>query len=157
MKELNLKSSDIAGYFLKKAVDDGDLLTNLKMQKLVYYAYCWVLVLNDARLFNEHLQAWPNGPVSPSLYKKLSQYGYSPISKDFIKEEAIKAIDKLDKFTKYTLDSVYASYIPMAAFELVTLTHNELPWKNARKGLTDTEPSNKELEDKDILEYFSKL
>ncbi len=157
MKHFNLASRDIATYFLSKSQEDGDFISNLKMQKLVYYAYCWALTLNSGRLFEERLQAWPNGPVSAELYRQLSKYGFKPIGKEFITDKSLEAVKTLDTPTNYTLESVYKSYMPMAAFELVALTHNELPWKKARTGLGDTDASNIELEDEDIIEYFSKL
>lgn len=157
MTTLNTSPQDIASFYLSRAIEDGDLITNLKMQKLVYYAYCWVLTLDNKRLFEENLQAWANGPVSPSLYRSLSKYKSSPIPQDFIDESAIKRVQELDQKILYTIDSVYETYITRAAYELVALTHNELPWENARKGLSDTERSSKELDDKDILSYFSNL
>lgn len=157
MKDLNLLPEEIAAFFLRRALDDGDLITNLKMQKLIYYAYCWVLTLNNARLFKERMQAWPNGPVLASLYKLLNKYGSSPISSNFVASVSLERMEKLDQEVLYTLKTVYEAYVPKAAYELVALTHNESPWKNAREGMSVTERSNKELSDEDIINYFSKL
>lgn len=56
---------DVARYFLYRAYDDGEWVTPLKMQKLVYFAYVWTLLMTGKKLFNEEIQAWPNGPVVP--------------------------------------------------------------------------------------------
>jgi uncharacterized phage-associated protein len=157
MKNLNLQPIDVARHFLSRAADDGDLVTNLKMQKLVYYAYSWVLTINKTRLFDESLEAWANGPVAPSLYRSLSKYGYNPIPKSFVDPKSLQKVSELTKPVLYTLNAVYDSYIPMAAFELVTLSHSESPWRKARGNLGDTEQSNNKIEDDDIIEYFSKL
>lgn len=50
---------DIADYFLSLCDDDnGDLISNLKIQKLVYYAQGFSLAINDKPLFEEKIQAW---------------------------------------------------------------------------------------------------
>ncbi len=81
-------ASDVARYFLGLATEDGDLITNLKMQKLVYYAYAWTLVKNDRKLFDEPIQAWANGPVVPSLYQELKCYRAGPIEEEFLAVES---------------------------------------------------------------------
>lgn len=156
----NIIASDIAKYFLYRSIQDGDLITPLKMQKLIYYAYVWTLVKSDKKLFDEKIQAWPNGPVVGSLYQELRNYGSAPIDAKYLGVEEEKELDKLfSKFSediKSTIDEVYEKYIPLSAFELVTLTHSEKPWLKAREGLGDTEPSNNTIDDEMILEEYGK-
>ena len=153
----SVSAKDIARYFLHRAAEDGDLITPLKMQKLIYYAYVWALVNTKKPIFEEKFEAWPNGPVLPSLYKELRKYGSSPIDQNFTN---IKDEDDLKKLKLSfggaisILDKVYETYITKSAFELVTMVHNEKPWKRARKGLVATQPSNVTLADKDILEEY---
>ena len=60
---------DIAKYFLAQADEEiGDLISNLKLQKLVYYAQGFYLALHDEALFPEDIEAWTHGPVVPVLY-----------------------------------------------------------------------------------------
>jgi len=151
----------VAKYFLLKAKEDGDLVSPLKIQKLVYYAYAWYLVHKNKKLFNEGIEAWPNGPVVPSLYKQLKKYGSSPINiEEFTKVKNEKEYNSLTsvipKEAKTLLDGVYSTYMAFTPFELVMLTHNEKPWKEARKGLLPTQKSNNKIEDKDILSQFKK-
>ena len=154
----NITAESIARYFLYRCREDGELITPLKMQKLIYYVYVWTLVNTKTSLFNEKFEAWPNGPVLRSLYHKLKKYGYSPITEDFMPINDEKDLEKLKtSFGDYLdiFDKVYEKYITKSPFELVTLTHNEKPWKRARNGLKVTEPSKNELSDKDILEEYA--
>jgi uncharacterized phage-associated protein len=49
-----LNCDDVAKYFLAQASEDaGDLISNLKLQKLVYYAQGFHLALYDTPLFPE--------------------------------------------------------------------------------------------------------
>lgn len=147
---------DVAKYFLIRSVEDGDLVSPLKMQKLVYYAYSWVLVKNKKKLFEENIEAWPNGPVIPSLYQQLKKYNAGPISVDYLGSET-EIKDVMQKFQgdiAETLDDVYKEYMTKTAFELVVSTHAEKPWREAREGLSVTEHSNKPISDTTIIEQY---
>lgn len=116
---------DVADYFLSLCDDDnGDLISNLKIQKLVYYAQGFSLAINDRPLFEEKIQAWPHGPVIPDLYNKYKEYG-----------NAALPVDNLDiDFSKYSqeeielLDEVYDMYGQFSAWKLRNMTHEEKPW-----------------------------
>lgn len=155
----NISPSDIAKYFLYRSTQDGDLVSPLKMQKLVYYAYAWTLVKNKKKLFDEQIQAWANGPVIPSLYRELKKYGSSPISEEYIgvsnEKEFNALLSKFPQDVMKTLNGVYEEYITKSAFELVVLTHSEKPWANARNGVATGEQSQAPISDKDIIQQYS--
>lgn len=151
--------SDVARYMLFRAHEDGELVSPLKMQKIVYYAYVWTLVKNKKKLFEEPIEAWPNGPVIPSLYQNLKKYGSSPIGDEFIginsQDDLDLLVSKFPREVKTTLDEVYEEYSPKSAFELVVSTHGEKPWIEAREGLESTEKSNNPISDNTILEQYA--
>lgn len=61
---------DVANYFFSRLDEDaGDVLSNLKLQKLVYYAQGFALALLERPLFSEPLVAWQMGPVCPPLFR----------------------------------------------------------------------------------------
>src|SRR5438045_3498157 len=71
---------DIANWFLAGIDREaGDVITHLKLQKLVYYAQAWSLALLNKPLFEEEIQAWTHGPVVPSLFEKFSDHNWDPI------------------------------------------------------------------------------
>ncbi len=147
-----LSASDVAKYYLYRASMDGDLITPLKMQKLVYLAYRKTLEKKNKRLFKEKIEAWRMGPVVPGLYKELNKFGSSPIPEEYIGEIGEEElVGKFDKETKGVVDEVYESYIGKSAFELVSLMHQDPAWKKARKGLSPEEDSSNEISDKDML------
>lgn len=146
---------NITKYIVYRCNFDGDAVTNLRMQKLLYFVYVWHLVKLGSPCFEEKFQAWPNGPVLASVYRELKQFGTQPIDSDFSeleKEEDLKKLEKeIGKKTKDLVDGVYEEYAMFTPFELVVLSHEEVAWKNARKGLDVSESSNKKLSDEDIL------
>lgn len=155
-KDDTVLPSDVAKYLLYRSFQDGELVTPLKMQKLVYYAYVWTLVRNGKKLFDESIEAWPQGPVVPSLYRTLKRFGSSPIGEAFIGTEADfeKTVSKFSPDVKATLDNVYEEYMTKTAFELVALTHSEKPWLEARDGLVPTQASNVVISDDTIIQSY---
>jgi len=116
---------NIAKFFLSKVDEDaGDLISNLKLQKLLYYAQGFHLALYDEPLFAEEIKAWTHGPVIPDVYHHFKEYG----------DEAIPAPTKAPRFSREVtqfLNEVYKVYGQFSAWKLRNMTHGESPWKNA--------------------------
>ncbi|MFZ4665312.1 MAG: Panacea domain-containing protein [Prochlorotrichaceae cyanobacterium] len=143
---LVLSCFDIADYFIWLANETGSFLSNLKLQKLVYYAQAWHLALYDAPLFAEDFQAWVHGPVIPSLYQKYKSFGWQPILED--------ADPKLPEDVFQFLDEVAEEYFGCDAYELEQMTHAEDPWKWARGDLPPDMPSNETIKKEWMKEYY---
>lgn len=125
-----LTCHDVAKYFLVQIDEDaGDLISNLKLQKLVYYAQGFYLALFGEPLFTEPIEAWTHGPVVPELYHHYKHYGSNsipiPDDIDFL---------KYDTQVRELLDDVYRVYGQFSAWKLRNMTHNEESWKNAYAG-----------------------
>ena len=121
---------DVADYFLSKTDEEaGDVISNLKLQKLVYYAQGFTLAVTGKPLFNEPIEAWQHGPVVPDLYHKYKDHGAYGIP-------APKNVDfsKFSTETKAILDEVYDVYGQFSAWKLRNMTHEEAPWKNTENG-----------------------
>lgn len=148
---LGLDPQEVARYFVCSA---GSLiLTPLKLQKLVYYAYARCLSHSGIRLFDERIEAWQNGPVIPSLYHALKEFGASPVPIEWGKCDSFRSRkwhDSIDSI-KDDIKMVNDKYGHLSAFDLVTLTHSEKAWEKARAGLSPDAPSTRYIEDEDIL------
>lgn len=139
---------DVAQYILEKT---GKIST-MKLQKLCYYAQAWALAWTEAPLFSEPFQAWVNGPVCPDLFQ-LHKGKFLVTSSDFSKgDAAVLTPDQKD-----TIDKVLDYYGSWEPYELREQTHSEKPWKDARHGLADDEPSDKEITQNSMGEYYGNL
>ena len=89
--EVSLSAIDIAAYFVELAsnINENDL-TNLKLQKLLYFAQGKYLSKYNAPLFKEEIEAWFLGPVVREVYEEYKICGAFPIT----------AFDKRVKYTK---------------------------------------------------------
>lgn len=95
-------------------------ISNLKLQKLLYFAWIEYYNKNKQYLFEEEFYAWQFGPVIPTVYHEYCVYGGMPITNvdygvdDFIWSSAITTIKEVvDKYKDYS------------ALELVELTHKK--------------------------------
>lgn len=133
-----VSSLTAAKYFIIRAYEDGReyQMTNMKVQKLLYYSQCLYLALFDKPLFAEEIQAWRYGPVCPPAYRFYSEFEAQqlPIPRPEYIEEEVKAV----------LEEVWLYFGEYHAYDLSDLTYLEFPWRKARKGLpsyaSSTEP-----------------
>jgi len=139
---------DIANYFIWLANDTGSFISNLKLQKLVYYAQAWHLAIKDAPLFEEDFEAWIHGPVIPALYQKYKQFGWKPILEEV-------QFPHLPEETRQFLDDVAAEYFSCDGYYLERMTHVETPWIEARKGLPIDSPGNEIITKDSMKRYFA--
>ena len=130
----------IANYMLERAESEDRSISNMKLQKLVYIAYGWVLAVLDRKLFDEPIQAWQHGPVVPSLYHEFKHFRQRPITGrameyDFdTADVTIPNVDETDERLQVVLDRVWDTYKPYSAVSLRNMTHRPgTPWKEVYK------------------------
>lgn len=124
-------AEQIAEFFIKTANqqiidEDGatEGITNLKLQKILYFAQAAYLAVHEKPLFKEEIEAWKFGPVVPSVYRKYKRYTNTAIpSPETIVEFDVNLIN--------FLNSIWEIYGKYSATELVEITHNHKPWKQA--------------------------
>jgi len=121
---------DVANYILeisREESPDGenDLISNMKLQKLVYLCQGYALALHDRPLFPDQIEAWEHGPVCPPLYHAVKKYGKLPITESIGDQEAV-----LSESEKRLIGMVYGFYRQYSASGLRDLTHREGPWRD---------------------------
>lgn len=142
------EASDVADWFLAHIDRSaGDVLTHLRLQKLVYYAQAWHLAQTEDAIFDEEIQAWAHGPVVPSLFEKYREFKFNPIP-------APDTIPVFDDTTERVLESVLEVYGEHSAKALERMTHRELPWIEARSGLPPEARSNAVIPKKRMLSFY---
>ena len=119
---------EAALYFIELSYKDDMPITQLKLQKLLYFALGWSYVWNGEALFPEEIEAWHYGPMCPNIYNEYKKYGrntipYNHYEKCILSDKEKKVIEKTWK--------AYGRYTP---FELVNMTHQQAPWIDAING-----------------------
>lgn len=146
--ESQVKPIDVGQYIIDAFIKKGEGITTLKLQKLVFYSQAFSMVWNDKPLFDEDFQAWINGPVVYSLFEALRGYYFCP------REIPNAEPGKLTADQKDIIDKVVEHYGGLTAYDLVVLTHSESPWKDARKGLSPSTPSNEIISKQSMAEFY---
>lgn len=91
------------------------------------------MALLGSPLFNENIEAWIHGPVIPALYPIYADYGWLSIPP--YKGE----LYDFDERTEDVLNAVYNTYAQFSGEQIKSLTHSELPWREARGDLAPYE------------------
>lgn len=145
----------VADYFLTKInVEDGDSITNLKLQKLVYYAQAWHYTILGRPAFREEVQAWAKGPAVYTLWKRFQLAGWGALNPKDMKTDPMKA---LPDDTRELIDDVWDRYGEFQGHELQELTHSEAPWINARGTTPPGGSSTEEITLESMREFYSTL
>jgi len=103
---------------------DGDFMSNLKLQKLLYYAQGVHLALHGTPLFPDPIEAWDHGPVCPEVYRAYKQFGGNALPPP----PGFKPMS-LPQRARNVLNEVHRVFGQFAAWRLREMTHSEPPWK----------------------------
>ena len=121
----------VASYFISKANSLGDGnkelsgnndLTNLKLQKLLYFAQVEYLKEFGEQLFSEDIQAWQYGPVVKEVYDWLRGCGAYVITEFDI---SLEDLSDIPENIKEFLDDFWSKYQKYSAWGLVEKTHEK--------------------------------
>lgn len=121
----------IASWFVAWAEAEGADLSNLKLQKLLYYAQGHHLALYGEALFGDDIQAWSHGPVVPDIYRAYKHFGSADVQLD---DEDPFRWDDVDTRTTQLLLRVWHTYAQYSAWGLRNKTHEEPPWRDTFRG-----------------------
>ena len=81
--ELMYTALEIARYIIDKCYKDDFLISNLQLQKILYYLQVHFLKNEKEPLFKDDIEAWTYGPVVPNVYYHYSMYGGKEICEKY--------------------------------------------------------------------------
>lgn len=153
---------DVARVIVNYSIEIGRPVSNLKLQKLLYFVQITFLRRFGVPCFNEPLVHWRHGPVVESVYQKYKAYGAENITEKeltyfsfrfdietmlFSTEQKVydENIFKPDHLN--TIKYVVDEYKEVSPWDMVELTHKEEPWKNTNR--------NEEITIDMIRRYYS--
>ena len=140
----------IANYFIQSVdTDSGDNITHLKLQKLMYFAQAWYLANINKVLFDEDMQAWAHGPVTPSIWHKYKENRWGSLSLD---DDAVLPDKKILPF----LQLIWERYGQFSPKKLEQMTHNDGPWKDVRGGRPQEARCTDAIPKQRIRDYYAK-
>jgi uncharacterized phage-associated protein len=157
MREFQTVSALHLSYYILSFVPSSQL----KLQKLVYYSEGWHLAYFERPLIEENFEAWVHGPVVRSLWDYYkNKRGYfddlrlKPGSSDKIRNYFTKLLrsEQLE-----LISDVLKEYGDKSAYHLESLSHAEMPWREARNGRAQSEHSEAIISRETMKKYYQSL
>ncbi|HWA20105.1 MAG TPA: type II toxin-antitoxin system antitoxin SocA domain-containing protein [Devosia sp.] len=151
----------VANYVLDWCDSNGLKMTNLSLQKVVYFCHVWSLIRLGKPLVRHSFEAWAFGPVLPYLYREFKTNDRSPIQTRATQLDLSDGTQRIvgydfDSATDSLLQEVVRFYGRMRAGDLVELSHVEGgPWYKVWNHTGVVNPGMK-IEDDDIVEFYSR-
>ncbi|WP_202813401.1 Panacea domain-containing protein [Secundilactobacillus paracollinoides] len=142
-------ADDTANWYLSR-----NSMSRQKLQKMVYYAYAWVLTVNNEdvahlnnRLFSESIMAWVHGPAIPTLSRQYREFGDNVIP---LQEDRVYFPSEISE----VLQEVQDIYGHLSEDQFESIAHEEDPWLLARRGLTPADTGHAIISDESIFNYY---
>jgi uncharacterized phage-associated protein len=148
---------ELANYLLARYKS----VPNLKLQKLVYFIEAYHLGYFKEPLTNAKFQAWLHGPVSRKLYEYIKPSGgllYSDISLNWEPDKQAHFIKdfeaKLNPTQLELINDILKEFADLSSYQLECISHDELPWIEARKGYGIADNCEVEISNDTMLKFY---
>lgn len=152
--ELEKSYDNSAEKFALYIIGSGRGITNLLLQKILYYVKAISKLFEEESIILEPCEAWKFGPVFPSVYEKYREFGRKEIEIN-LSEEYVNEL--LTEKEKHVTDYVLGTFGIYNAWFLKDLTHCEEPWIAARNGLEEEDASRNQMDEENIVNYFAEM
>lgn len=115
---------DVSKYVIRYSNEKNYGITNLRLQKILYFIQAYFLKIKDEPCFKEDMEAWDFGPVVPCVYQKYKKFGAGQIP-DYTKP--VNCFKK-EKDHIEIINGVIDLLASYQTYELVEITHHQSPW-----------------------------
>lgn len=110
---------EVAKYIVTKCVNDACPISNLQLQKILYYVQRENLRKTGQPLFENPIEAWQFGPVVPKVYYSFCGFGAMPITSQYKSQETMKQEDKT------CINAIVETKRSLNPWDLVEETHKK--------------------------------
>ena len=122
---------NVAEHIIKRCNEQGRPISNLKLQKILYFVQAEFLVSTGNVCFTDTIEAWDFGPVVPSVYHRYKVYGSASIP--YFPARVLGRILTRDL---QIMDEIIDECAKFSASRLVDITHAQTPWKKAYRSFS---------------------
>ena len=137
---------DVAAYIVHYCKQKKWPISNLKLQKILYFVQAQFLVARGEPCFYNGIEAWDFGPVVPEVYHEYKIFGSSniiqPNNKIFSRN--------ISEDDRNLIEIVVSECNDFSASQLIEITHNQSPWVEAYQ-----EHMNNIITNEAIQQYFN--
>lgn len=151
----------VANFVLDVCESEGRSISNLSIQKIVFFCHVWSLIELQRPLIRHVFEAWEHGPVLQYLYREFKEFDDRPIRKRAHRLNpqtgSLEIVPHdFDEATEALLRRVVNFYSRMLPYNLVEISHIEGgPWYCAWHHEGSTNPGMK-IENDAISAFYSR-
>ena len=143
-------ANQVADAIIAFGNDHGDYVSNLRLQRLLYYMQGWYLADHEEPLFDDRIEAWLNGPVVPTVFRRFKPFAHRPL-------EVPVTYDDIPPALLEQVQDIWEGYGHLSSYDMERMSMSEPPWRNARGGVSNGEACENPLSLDDVKEYFATL
>ena len=158
---MNYNVLDVSRYIINYSNKKDYGISNLKLQKVLYFVQAYFLIQTKHPCFKEKIEAWDFGPVVPVAYSEYKQYGSTdiPTTKSFFiidndniwNSKRVEFEDiAISDYDKSLINKVVDKFADYSATDMVQLTQHQFPWIDAIVSNQSDEITNES-----IFKYFN--
>lgn len=140
---------DVAQYIFREYEKmSSSPIDEMKLHKLLYFVQRESIAITGTPMFTEKFEGWKYGPVScvvRNCYTKDGLY------------DSEREISEISPENAYITKNILLQYGVYESWKLSELSHKELSWRNARKGLLPEENGSRILLIDDIKKDAEKV
>lgn len=120
----------LAHFIVNRCTCDAKPISNLQLQKILYFLQVVYCRDTGGLLFPEQFEAWQYGPVLPEVYREYYVYSGTPIVETYPVVEFLP-LQPIERFLTQGINFLRSK----SPWELVRLSHAEgLPWSKVWDG-----------------------
>ncbi|MCB4767016.1 DUF4065 domain-containing protein [Ancylobacter sp. Lp-2] len=150
---------EIANFILDFVEKREKKITNIDINKIIYFIHGWYLAKNNKPLVSAKIEAWDYGPVFREIYHEFKQHGSDPITSRAHRRSPITArleecTPNIDASDEAFISPLIEHYTRISTYRLVELSHaSGGPWDQVYNHDGDSNPGMR-ISDEQISAYF---
>ena len=134
----------VANYIIEYEHSKDRMISNLKLQKLLYFVQARFFIEYGQPCFDDRIEAWSFGPVVVNVYHTYKIYG----SLDITKLQG-GVVGNISSEHQAIINEELESYSYTPVYEMVDITHHQTPWVYAKRN-----QFNNEITHESIKQFF---
>lgn len=157
----------VANGLLELAINAHNPPTQMKLQKLIFFAHGWHLALYNSPLISETFEAWRYGPVAPSVYHEFKNFGVLGIDRlgttlvstpDCMLSWIAPRVADGQNIVKPLLQKIWDIFGSYSGTDLSKMTHARgTPWSTITQPYGSNIPLSLKMPDDVISAYFKTM
>ncbi len=116
LNSLKVSAVELSKYIVTKCVQDDCSISNLQLQKILYYIQKYFLK-HDSLAFSDEIEAWQFGPVVPNSYYAFCGFGAMPITNTYAQ------LPNIGNEEKQVIDKIISEKRKLDPWQMVQETH----------------------------------